>query len=152
MIKFFRKIRQNLLSEGKTGKYLKYAFGEIILVVIGILIALSINNWNEKQKEKKSEILMLKTLQEDFIENKRIYSDIVDKQNFVIDNCKSLIECFERKDLEYKRDSIGGFIYYGAFNYFRAEPIVGSYQALIGSGDLKVLKSENLKSKLAIGS
>ena len=47
MIKFFRKIRQNLLSEGKSGKYLKYALGEIILVVIGILIALQINNWNE---------------------------------------------------------------------------------------------------------
>lgn len=47
MIKFFRRIRQNLLSEGKTGKYLKYAFGEIVLVVIGILIALQINNWNE---------------------------------------------------------------------------------------------------------
>ncbi len=50
MIKFFRKIRLNLLSEGKTGKYLKYAIGEIILVVIGILIALSINNWNEETK------------------------------------------------------------------------------------------------------
>ena len=50
MIKFFRKIRQNLLSEGKTGKYFKYAFGEIVLVVIGILIALQINNWNENRK------------------------------------------------------------------------------------------------------
>tara|TARA_R110001592_G_scaffold342014_1_gene631524 strand:- start:125 stop:847 length:723 start_codon:yes stop_codon:yes gene_type:complete len=50
MIKFFRKIRQNLLVENKTGKYLKYAFGEIVLVVIGILIALSVNNWNEKRK------------------------------------------------------------------------------------------------------
>ena len=50
MIKFFRKIRQNLFSEGKTGKYLKYAFGEIVLVVIGILIALQINNWNEERK------------------------------------------------------------------------------------------------------
>jgi len=50
MIKFFRKIRQNLLSEGKTGKYFKYAIGEIILVVIGILIALQINNWNELRK------------------------------------------------------------------------------------------------------
>ena len=49
MIKFFRKIRQNLLSEGKTGNYIKYAFGEIILVVIGILIALQINNWNISQ-------------------------------------------------------------------------------------------------------
>jgi len=150
MIKLFRKIRQNLLSEGKTGKYFKYAIGEIVLVVIGILIALNINNWNEKQKEEKSEILILKTLQKDFTENKKIYSDIVDKQTFVIDNCKSLIECFERKDLEYKRDSIGKFIYYGAFNYYRAEPILGTYEAMIGSGNLNVLKSETLKSKLAL--
>lgn len=49
MIKFFRNIRKSLLSEGKTGKYFKYAIGEIILVVIGILIALSINNWNEER-------------------------------------------------------------------------------------------------------
>ena len=56
MIKFFRKIRQNLISEGKTGKYLKYAIGEIILVVIGILIALQINNWNEVRKDKIAEL------------------------------------------------------------------------------------------------
>jgi len=53
MIKFFRKIRQNLLMENKTGKYFKYAIGEIILVVIGILIALQINNWNENRKKEK---------------------------------------------------------------------------------------------------
>ncbi|MBK8633970.1 MAG: hypothetical protein IPN72_10580 [Saprospiraceae bacterium] len=47
MIKLFRNIRQSLLAEGKTSKYLKYAIGEIILVVIGILIALSINTWNK---------------------------------------------------------------------------------------------------------
>jgi hypothetical protein len=52
MIKFFRKIRQNLLTENKFSKYLLYAIGEIILVVIGILIALSINNWNENKKSK----------------------------------------------------------------------------------------------------
>ena len=55
MIKFFRKIRQNLLSEGKTGKYLKYAVGEIILVVIGILIALQLNEWNDHRKQLKLE-------------------------------------------------------------------------------------------------
>lgn len=49
MIKFFRSIRQNLLNEGKTAKYFKYAIGEIVLVVIGILIALNINNWNENR-------------------------------------------------------------------------------------------------------
>ena len=50
MIKFFRKIRQRLLTENKFSKYLIYAIGEIILVVIGILIALQINNWNENRK------------------------------------------------------------------------------------------------------
>ena len=51
MIKFFRKISQNLLSEGSTGRYFKYALGEIVLVVLGILIALQINNWNENRKD-----------------------------------------------------------------------------------------------------
>ncbi len=62
MIKFFRNIRRKLLSEGKTGKYLKYAVGEIILVVIGILIALQINNWNIDQKNRKKEQAYLKEI------------------------------------------------------------------------------------------
>jgi len=53
MIKFFRKIRQKMLTENKFSKYLIYAIGEIVLVVIGILIALSINNWNQEQQQKK---------------------------------------------------------------------------------------------------
>jgi len=69
MIKFFRKIRQNLLSEGKTGKYLKYAIGEIILVVIGILIALQINNWNETNKLHKRELALLSELKTNLIVN-----------------------------------------------------------------------------------
>ena len=69
MIKFFRKIRQNLLSEGKTGKYLKYAIGEIVLVVIGILIALQINNWNENQKNNEKEISIAKELHIELNEN-----------------------------------------------------------------------------------
>lgn len=56
MIKFFRRIRQNLLSEGRTGTYLQYAIGEILLVVIGILIALSINNWNQQRLDKRRAI------------------------------------------------------------------------------------------------
>lgn len=59
MIKFFRKARQKMLTENKLSKYLIYAFGEILLVVIGILIALQINNWNESIKLEKLEIKML---------------------------------------------------------------------------------------------
>ena len=62
MIKFFRKIRQNLIMKNKTGKYFKYAIGEIILVVIGILIALQINNWNEQRKEQKRADAFVKKL------------------------------------------------------------------------------------------
>ncbi|MBC2846691.1 DUF6090 family protein [Winogradskyella flava] len=62
MIKFFRKIRQKMLNENKFSKYLLYAIGEIVLVVIGILIALGINNWNEQQKIAKEETSMLKEL------------------------------------------------------------------------------------------
>jgi len=65
MIKFFRKIRQNLLMENKTGKYFKYTIGEIILVVIGILIALSINSWNsDRLQNAKNRQLLLKMSKE----------------------------------------------------------------------------------------
>ena len=62
MIKFFRRIRQQLLTENKFSKYLLYAIGEIVLVVIGILIALQINNWNQYQKQLKTEKEILKEL------------------------------------------------------------------------------------------
>ncbi len=55
MIKFFRKIREHLITESQLGKYFLYAIGEIVLVVIGILIALQLNNWNEQQKQLKLE-------------------------------------------------------------------------------------------------
>jgi hypothetical protein len=55
MIKFFRSIRSKRLSENKFGKYLAYSFGEVILVVVGILIALQINNWNENRINAEQE-------------------------------------------------------------------------------------------------
>ncbi|WP_245962896.1 DUF6090 family protein, partial [Ulvibacter antarcticus] len=65
MIKFFRKIRQKMLIENKFSKYLIYAIGEIALVVIGILIALSLNNWNQKKSERNSETQYIFSLIED---------------------------------------------------------------------------------------
>ncbi len=69
MLKFFRRIRQNLLSENKFSKYLLYAIGEIILVVIGILIALQINNWNEEQKLLSNEKETIASLKLEFQKN-----------------------------------------------------------------------------------
>ena len=70
MIKFFRKIRQNLLVENKFSKYLIYAIGEIVLVMIGILIALQVNNWNENRKAEEKELKLLIELKDDLIETK----------------------------------------------------------------------------------
>lgn len=62
MIKFFRHIRRSLIQENEMGKYFKYAIGEILLVVIGILIALQINNWNENNKQREKEKVILENL------------------------------------------------------------------------------------------
>ena len=65
MIKFFRHIRQTLINDNKMGKYFKYAIGEILLVVIGILIALQINNWNERKQNKVKVDNLLQKIQRD---------------------------------------------------------------------------------------
>ena len=69
MITLFRKIRQTMVTENKVSKYLLYALGEIVLVVIGILIALQINNANEQRKERAAEQVLLKQLLSEFNSN-----------------------------------------------------------------------------------
>ncbi|PWI29321.1 hypothetical protein DI383_12860 [Flavobacteriaceae bacterium LYZ1037] len=71
MIKFFRTIRQKMLHENKFSKFLLYAIGEIVLVVIGILIALQINNWNENNKLQKQEKQIYVELKSDLIQTKK---------------------------------------------------------------------------------
>jgi len=87
MIKFFRKIRYDLMEKNKTGKYFKYAIGEIVLVVIGILIALQINNWNENQKLEKTT--------EDY------YTQLLDDLNNDIISTQSIIKEFSNQQKEY---------------------------------------------------
>jgi hypothetical protein len=81
MIKFFRKIRQRLLTENKFSKYLLYAIGEIVLVVIGILIALQINTWNEEQKVR---VLERETLVEILENITEIESDLTESLERII--------------------------------------------------------------------
>ena len=95
MIKFFRKIRYDLMEKNKTGKYLKYAVGEIVLVVIGILIALSINNWNEEQKSIKKGHEILSDIRENvefntiqFQEDIEITKQVINSIDIVLNNIK----------------------------------------------------------------
>src|SRR6056297_148719 len=94
MIKFFRKIRQNLLSEGKTGKCFKYAIGEIILVVIGILIALQINNWNTKQINKSESKEFNQRLLNEFVGNLDLANTKIEKIESMINSSRSILELF----------------------------------------------------------
>ncbi|MFP4845474.1 DUF6090 family protein [Winogradskyella sp. PE311] len=69
MFKFFRKIRKDLIANSKTSKYFKYAIGEVVLVVIGILIALGINSWNQNRLSDKQELNYLSNLKDELINN-----------------------------------------------------------------------------------
>ena len=97
MIKFFRKIRQNLLSEGNTGKYLKYAIGEIILVVLGILIALSINNWNTKENERELEIKYLNQIKSSLENSELNLTESIDRNKEILKSGELLLEHLKDK-------------------------------------------------------
>jgi len=100
MIKFFRKIRYDLMEKNKTGKYLKYAIGEIILVVLGILIALSINNWNENKKERKLETKVLTELLSSLENNyNRMISDSLSRSSW--NKSSEIVINFLERDLSY---------------------------------------------------
>jgi len=144
MIKFFRKIRQNLLMENKTGKYLKYAIGEIILVVIGILIALSINNWNERRKDRIREYAILMQLQEEYTANLEQLEAKMQLRNTVI-NCSLKVLKYMETPKIIGRDSVLLFLS-GVNNDPTFDPIQND---LISSGSLRLIRNQKLKKLLS---
>lgn len=100
MIKFFRHIRRSLIQENNMGKYFKYAIGEILLVVFGILIALQINNWNEQRKAKNNEIVLLNKLQEENSLNISSLEDHVQLRQQFPNKIYNFIELLESKNLK----------------------------------------------------
>ena len=148
MIKFFRKIRQNLLSEGKTIKYFKYAIGEIILVVIGILIALSINNWNELQKDTSE----LNQYKQRLI--KQFQKDSTDLRSFNKVS-KYMMPLFNTLDSTFRENLIGKIdkdskIKIPVFITLQSEFISGTYalNELNNTGKMSLFKNDSLKDKL----
>ena len=108
MIKFFRKIRQNLLMENKTSKYFKYAIGEIVLVVIGILIALQISNWNESLKGKKLVKIYVEGLVRDL---KQDSTDLNSAIQFHKENGIGLKALINLKNRDINKTSVNDSIY-----------------------------------------
>lgn len=135
--------------ENKTGKYFKYAIGEIILVVIGILIALSINNWNEQRKINKEEQNALINLKEDFQYNKSQIESLIFSTNRTLQANLKILEFTGKKskpNSEVYFDSLINFIN-ATKQYF---PRNGFLDDLINSGKLSIFKNENLRNKLSL--
>ncbi len=147
MIKFFRKIRQNLLSEGKTGKYLKYAIGEIVLVVIGILIALSINNWNSNRIQKNKEALHLNNIERDLKDQLTIIESQVAYESQVNQIATPII-AYYKTNQTFKIDSlftknIGNLT--GRKTFTKNAP---TYTELISSGNIDIISNNALKDQI----
>ncbi|MBO6881378.1 DUF6090 family protein [Winogradskyella sp.] len=137
------------MEQNKTGKYLKYAIGEIILVVIGILLALQINNWNTNRLERNEEQQILKSLKDDFEETSTNLDETIKKQTRVVEYCRQLISEMRRGNTEIDLNTLGEYIYRGAFSYWRIEPVNGTYDAMIGSGKTGIIQNQNLVQLLA---
>jgi len=147
MIIFLRKIRQYLIYEKKFSNYLVYAIGEIILVVIGILIALSINNWNEQRKENDLIENFLSRVKLDLNNDKNELVRIIEAQNSNRKNIEYLINYLEGgfiKD-KFKQDSVFNLVYSRSSTFY---PIVGAYRSALSTGVLGLIKDTKLLNSI----
>jgi hypothetical protein len=149
MLLLFRKIRSDLMEKNKTINYLKYAIGEIVLVVIGILIALQINNWNEDRKDqlrlKNHYLELLNELNND----KESLKDIV---NWVREFNNRAFEISEFiNSSQTKIDTakiIAGLLNVEAYGFFSVSK--SAYTTLLSSGDIQLIENTELKNTLSI--
>jgi hypothetical protein len=145
VIKIFNKIRKRLLDENQTGRYLKYAVGEIILVMIGILLALQVNNWNQNRQLQKEEIIILKGLNQEFSENlvrfDTIYKRHEARVNAVFTIMTDNIETYSVKTLDSIHIKVGK-----AWTFDQLE---GIYNSVINSGKLDLISNDSLKTQIS---
>lgn len=110
MLKLFRNIRKKLLQEGKTSSYLKYAIGEIVLVVIGILIALSINNWNEVRKNRQFEKEIITLIDQNLQRDSTLLAIELHKSQDAITSTDLLLEQVSHKNYNDSLNNLMGKI------------------------------------------
>lgn len=145
MIKLFNKMRKQLLEENKTGRYLKYAIGEIVLVMIGILLALQVNNWNQNRQLQKEEAKILRGLHQEFSENIKRFDDIyklqVARRDGVIKAMTSNIEEFPIARIDSLHRSI--------VRQWTFDPYQGFYNSVINSGRIELISNDVLKQNIS---
>ena len=147
MIKFFRKIRYDLMEKNKTGKYLKYAIGEIALVVIGILIALSLNNWKEDLDNRGEEMRILSGLKQEFEVNLAEVNRNIKLNTSTVESSIDFIDLIRTENPfdNYRHvDSLLYLVY--MFGSFDAQ--TGLIDEVISSGKLSIIKDSDLRDRL----
>lgn len=149
MIKFLRIIRQKLLTESKFGKYLLYAVGEIILVVIGILIALEINNANDIRKNKAQEQQLLVSLLEEFEVNLGLLDSALQRNKEIYNRAINIGE-FTGPKLPSLSEKELSLLMVGAFKYeSRYVPNLGTLNEMNNSGKLSLIKDPDLRKAIS---
>ncbi len=146
MINFFRKIRQRLLAKNKFREYLIYALGEIILVVIGILIALSINNWNEETKKRAVEVNYLLNIKADLLKEIRNNEIFVNLRLEKAENCFFLLHIPQPVTMENVQEYTDK--YEQVFLVKAFVPFNNTFKELLSSGNLSLIKNDSIKNAL----
>ena len=144
MLTFLRKIRKSLIASGSARKYFIYALGEIALVVLGILIALQINNWNNLRQNLKEEQQILQQLQDEFRGNFEQLNEKIAFRDFLSSNTRLLLSVIDSKPKETNLDSINYRIAstLGTPTFDAAQ---GVSQELIQAGKLYLLRNDELR-------
>lgn len=145
MIKFFRKIRYNLMETGKTTKYIKYAIGEIALVMIGILLALQVNNWNTQRINKQTENDNYCQLALDFESDKAELLKLIEASRQREATSKQLLLDLDART-KTKEELLKGFFFVMRSDAFI--PSKATITELISSGTLSLIKNRSLRKQL----
>lgn len=148
MIKFFRITRKNLLNEGKTSKYLKYAIGEIVLVVIGILIALQINNWNQNRINNIEEQDYYCKFLDDVRQDYDMLTIEMEKAKERLHHSNKLLQNLQKEHTDLAELSNDMKLAVSRINS-NLQPTKTAFEDLKSSGSLKIIRDDNLKKKLA---
>lgn len=146
MISLLRKIRQKLLSEGKITNYLKYAIGEILLVVIGILIALQINNWNENRKDNLLEQTFLIKLKYNLQDDIALYQDRIKLNTEIINHLDTsliILQNYKSYATEDLQEHLRHIRFFHRFNTNRT-----TFDNLLSSGRLDIIRNDSLTQEL----